>query len=236
MLDNYHKWDQVSSFPKTPPLPGGRLCLHLRNDPWLRKRGFPIFPFLLPSRSSMTWSTACSTTEPWNNIHRLREHLSWYLLTQHQQDGPCKGEDTDAVTHIKTMDDIKGDWWAAKYLEKKPKKCSIYTGGCCGVSTVARHPTLVATTGTHASMNDSYSRWPWWWWQTRLTINMLNQHMCIHYAMSGEEKVAGQRSVDQQCDLLWRQARQMRHQHNCHHCKCVNASSRGELGLTIKKV
>ena len=65
---------------------------------------------------------------------------------------------------------------------------------------------------------------------------MLNQHMCIHYAMSGEEKVAGQRSVDQQCDLLWRQARQMRHQHNCHHCKCVNASSRGELGLAIKKV
>ena len=184
--------------------------------------------------SSMTWSTACWTTGPWNNIHRFREHLSVHSLSHHRQDGPCRGDDTDAVTHIKTMDDIKGDWWAAKYLEKK--QCSLYTGGCCGGSTVARRPTLVATIGTHASMNDSYSRWPWWWWQTRLTINMLNQHMCIHYAMSGEEKVAGQRSVDQQCDLLWRQARQMRYQHNCHHCKCVNASSRGELGLTIKKV
>jgi len=32
-------------------------------------------------------------------------------LEQYPQDGPCKGEDTDAVTNVQTMDDIKGDWW-----------------------------------------------------------------------------------------------------------------------------
>ena len=42
MLDNYHKWDQVSKFHKTPIFPGCSLCLHLRDDPWLRKRGCSI--------------------------------------------------------------------------------------------------------------------------------------------------------------------------------------------------
>ena len=26
------------------------------------------------------------------------------------QDGPCLGADTDAVTNVKTMEDIQGDW------------------------------------------------------------------------------------------------------------------------------
>ena len=83
MLENYHKWDKVSCFPKTHPFPGGCLCLHLRDDPRLRKRGAPIFPFLVPSRSSMTWSTACSTTGPWNNIHRFKENQYFAVITKY---------------------------------------------------------------------------------------------------------------------------------------------------------
>ena len=83
MLENYHKWDKVSCFPKTHPFPGGRLCLHLRDDPRLRKRGAPIFPFLVPSRSSMTWSTACSTTGPWNNIHRFKKYQCFAVITEY---------------------------------------------------------------------------------------------------------------------------------------------------------
>ena len=26
------------------------------------------------------------------------------------QDGPCKGDDSDAVTNVKNMDNIEGDW------------------------------------------------------------------------------------------------------------------------------
>ena len=40
---------------------------------------------------------------------------------------------------------------------------------------------------------------------------------------------AGQRAVDQQCDLLRRKARQVWHEHNCHHRQCVHACSGGEL-------
>ena len=43
------------------------------------------------------------------------------------------------------------------------------------------------------------------------------------------KKFAGQWAVDQQCDLLRRKARQVWHEHNCHHRQCVHACSRGEL-------
>ena len=48
---------------------------------------------------------------------------------------------------------------------------------------------------------------------------------------TAKTRFAGQRPVDQQCDLLWRETRQMRHQHHCHHRKCLNASSRGKFSL-----
>ena len=44
-------------------------------------------------------------------------------------------------------------------------------------------------------------------------------------------RFSGQWPVDQQCDLLWRETRQMRHQHHCHHRKCLNGSSRGKFSL-----
>ena len=154
MLDNYHKWDQVfflHIFIFMPPIDwkpnrkhwfcsGGRMCLYLRDDPWLRKWGeffsiyffqptllivaptlllTPSFRFLyLSSRSSTTSSTACLTMEHWNSIHRFDKHC---VYIEHRactiirpilqrQDGPCKGDDSDAVTNVKTMDDIEGDW------------------------------------------------------------------------------------------------------------------------------
>ena len=142
------------------------------------------------------------------------------------QDGPCKGEDTDAVTNVKTMDDIKGDWWAL-YVWKNNRHRSLHAGGCYGGSTVVSSPTLVATTGIHANMNDSYSRW-------YCDGDKKAQHAVFDWSSLPiwvvlKTKVAGQWTVDQQCDLLWRNAQQMRHRHNCHHCKCVDNSSRGEL-------
>ena len=83
----------------------------------------------LSFRSSTTSSTACLTMELSNSIHRFDKNwlynVQCTMYIEHlnicractierpifqRQDGPCKGDDSDAVTNVKTMDDIEGDW------------------------------------------------------------------------------------------------------------------------------
>jgi len=35
-------------------------------------------------------------------------------LLEYPEDGPCKGSNADAITSVKTMEDIEGDWWVLR--------------------------------------------------------------------------------------------------------------------------
>ena len=59
---------------------------------------------------------------------------TWDWHTHQQQDGPCKGEDTDAVTNVQTMDDIKGDWWDADVCKRGVKQGFWYRWVLWGVN------------------------------------------------------------------------------------------------------
>ena len=99
------------------------------------------------------------------------------------------------------------------------KEYVLPQGGCFGESTVARLPTLVAMTGTPANMRGSYSR----------CILVFDIQDLQVFLFSLIKTFAGQRAVDQQCDILRRKARQVRHEHHRHHRQCVHACSGGAL-------
>lgn len=40
--------------------------------------------------------------------------LEHKCLAQYPEDGPCVGSDKDAITSVKTMEDIEGDWWVLR--------------------------------------------------------------------------------------------------------------------------
>ena len=137
MLDNYHKWDQVSKFHKTHIFPSCSLCLHLRDDPWLRKRGCSINwnpfnqSFCLPE---VSWPDSLHAWQWGPGTISTGFETTWDWHTHQQQDGPCKGEDTDAVTNVQTMDDIKGDWWDADVCKRGLKQGSRYRWVLWGVN------------------------------------------------------------------------------------------------------
>ena len=47
-------------------------------------------------------------------------------LLQYPEDGPCVGDDTDALESVKTMEDIEGDWWVLRGINCGD---SVYPGG-----------------------------------------------------------------------------------------------------------
>lgn len=52
--------------------------------------------------------------------------LDHKCLVEYPEDGPCKGSNSDAITSVKTMEDIEGDWWVLRGIN-----CGegVYPGG-----------------------------------------------------------------------------------------------------------
>ena len=162
MLDNYHKWDQVSKFHKTPIFPGCSLCVHLRDDPWLRKRG-----------CSINWNPFLTNPFVFQKFHDLihcmldNGALEQYPQVSriHEIHTPPNNRMDRAKARIVTLWQMCKLWMTSRGTGEMPMSVKevwnkvLDTGGCSGESTVERRPIPVAMTGTHANMNDSYNRW-----------------------------------------------------------------------------
>jgi hypothetical protein len=71
----------------------------------------------------------CEMTYGYEN-NQFKEMIDCMLknecLLEYPEDGPCKGSNADAITSVKTMEDIEGDWWVLRGIN-----CGegVYPGG-----------------------------------------------------------------------------------------------------------